>query len=62
MARLLMLALFVLLVGSGVAIIIYADRQVDLRWQAHLALSAMITILITGVIAICAVAPWWMHR
>ena len=62
MGRMILAALTLLLIGGGIAAFIYTGRQYDVLWQTHLALSAMITVLLAGVVAICAVAPWWMHR
>lgn len=54
--------LTVVLVGLIVGLSFFCFRQFDLQWQVHLVTSAMITLLVAGILAICASAPAWMQR
>ena len=54
-------ALFIALLGGLVTYIINLDTA-DIARQAHLHLSIMITVIVTGILIICASARWWLHR
>ena len=54
--------LLVALFGCVVSLGVFCFRQFDMRWQLHLMTSVMLTMLVTGLLAICAVAPSWMER
>jgi len=40
MGKILLAALFLLIIGGGIAAFIYGERRLDLQWQAHLTLVA----------------------
>lgn len=54
-------AIFLALLGGVVTYIIGLDTT-DTARQAHMAMSAMVTVIVVGVLAICASAHWWVHR
>ena len=54
-------AIFIALLGGVVTYIISLDVT-DTARQTHMALSMMITVIITGIFIICASSRWWMHR
>jgi len=54
-------ALFIALVGGVITYTIPLNTS-DLERSAHMALAGMITVIVSGILAICASAHWWMHR
>ena len=54
-------ALFIALLGGVVAYVIHLDIA-DTERQLHMNLSIMVTVIVTGVLVICASSRWWLHR
>ena len=55
------LALLFLLVGGGITYWLSLDA-VTPEARTTFLLSLAVTVLVTGVTAICASAPWWFRR
>ena len=55
-------AAFVLALGGIITYFIWFNHQQDLEWRTHLALAALLSILLAGVFLISASAHWWIHR
>ncbi len=54
-------AFFVALLGGVITYTIHLNAD-DLLRETHMALAGMITVIASGILAICASAHWWMRR
>jgi hypothetical protein len=52
----------VLLLGVVCSLSFLCFHQYDLQWRLHLITGLMVSILVAGALAICAVVPVWLRR